>query len=94
MNNITPLNAAGTDVKRVTIKFVGGQRASETIALQPGNTAGDVLQELGLDHNFTISPDGSNTTFGRDETVYGEVEDGDVLFVTSVVDAGFCYVVA
>ncbi len=92
MTNVTILEPEQVDVKRITVKFVGGTRPSETLTIRPGNTAGDVLGQLGLDQNFTISPDGANMTFNRDEPIFGAVRDGDLLYVTSVVDAGASHV--
>ena len=76
------------DLKMVTIKFAAGLRQPETLALLPGTTSAEVLHQLGLGVDYQLSKGTPDTVFGQDENIYGAIRDGDLLFVTSRVDAG------
>ena len=60
------------------------------IEIRSGNTATDVLKYLGEDPaSFTLSRTGSaDTVFGEDEPIYPNVENGGLLFCTSIAGAG------
>lgn len=80
--------APNTNVRRVTMKFSGGERPSEVVMIQPGVTAGELLQQVGLGNGFQVSKGGVDTVFGNGEPLWPRVNDGDLLYVTSLVDAG------
>ncbi len=73
--------------KLVSIKAAGGGHTSSAF-ITPGTTAADILTRLGLTNEFQISRGTPDSVFGHDEPVYGQIRDGDLLFVTSRVDAG------
>lgn len=76
-------------MKRILIKFVGGTRQPQEVFIGPGTTAADLLIELSLDKKgFYVSKGTADTTFGIDETLYPSLKDGDLLYVSSQVDAG------
>ena len=76
-------------MKRILVKFVGGTRQPQEVFIGPGTTASDLLVELGLDRNgFYVSKGTADTTFGVDEALYPSLRDGDLLYVSSQVDAG------
>ena len=76
-------------LKRVLIKFVGGTRPPQEAFIGPGTTSSDLLMELGLDNKgFLISKGSADSTFGVDEVLYPVLQDGDLLYVSSHVDAG------
>lgn len=82
--DVTPNDA----VRRVTVKYAGSTRQSEIVAIQPGVTAGELLRQLNLGHDFQVSKGGVDTVFGQGEPLWPRVNDGDLVYVTSVVDAG------
>ena len=82
--DVTPNDA----VRHATIKYMAGQRPAENVAIQPGVTAGELLQQLGLGQGYQVSKGGVDTVFGHAEPLWPRVNDGDALYVTSVVDAG------
>lgn len=76
-------------VKTVLVKFSGGARPPQEVQVGPGTSTQDLLQHLGLyanDFNLSLGP--TDTTFGGNEVIYPKIKDGDLLFVTSRVDAG------
>ena len=76
-------------VKRILVKFVGGTRPPQEVFLGPGTTTSDLLGQLKLDRRgFFISKGTADSTFGLDEVLAPSVRDGDLLFVSSHVDAG------
>lgn len=77
-----------TGTKLVTVKFASGQRESETFLVPPGATAGEMLQRMDLGNGFQLSKGTPDTVFGQHEPLYPNIHDGDMLFVTSRVDAG------
>ena len=76
--------------KRLLVKFSGGTRPPQEIIVGPGTNASDLLEHLGMNpRDFNLSLGGSvDSIFGEDEAIYPKVNDGDLLFVTSRVDAG------
>jgi hypothetical protein len=77
------------DVKRILVKFSGGMKPPQQALVGPGTTAQDLLQHLGLSAtDYNLSSGTGDTTFGMNEGIYPNVKDGDLLFVTSRVDAG------
>ncbi len=76
--------------RRVVVKFPGGHRPPQQIHVSPGGTASQLLNHLGLDSdNYVISKGSAGTEFGADEDLYSSSSDGEWLYVTSRVDAGF-----
>jgi len=76
-------------LKRVLVKFVGGTKEPQEVFVGPGTTAADLLRELKLDTNgFFLSKGTADTMFGADEIIYPLLEDGDLVYVSSRVDAG------
>ena len=80
-----------TIVKHIAVKNVGEtNRATETLAIVPGNTAADILTKLGLQGSFLLAPhDDPLHPFKPADNVYARVEDGDLLVASAMVDAGF-----
>ena len=74
--------------KRVLIKFAGGSRQPQQALIGPGTTSYELLRHLGLSRDYALSAGTANTTFSGNEILYPLVNDGDLLFVSSLVDAG------
>lgn len=76
-------------LKRILVKFAGGTRQPQEVLIGPGTTTSDLLNELKLDRNgFFVSKGTADSTFGIDETLYPLLRDGDLVYVSSHVDAG------
>ena len=78
-----------TEAKLITVKFPSGVKEAEQLLVLPGNTAKEILKKLELDGQYQLSKGSPDTIFGIDENLYPRIEEGDLLFVTSKVDAGF-----
>ncbi len=76
-------------LKRILVKFVAGEKPPQEVFIGPGTTATDLFIELGLDKTrFVISRGTVDTTFGVDEVLYPSLQDGDLVYVSSHIDAG------
>ena len=76
-------------LKRILVKFVGGTRPPQEVFLGPGTTSRDLLAQLKLDRaGFFISKGTADSTFGIDENLYPSLRDGDLVYISSHVDAG------
>ena len=77
------------ELKRILIKFVGGEKEPVEVFIGPGTTTADLLRELNLDTNgFFVSKGTEDTTFGAGESLYPVLEDGGLVYVASQVTAG------
>ena len=76
--------------KTVAIKFVGlSNRATETLQIDVGTTAADMLTSLGLGTGFQLSDAKAQTNvFRANDNVYARVDDGAMLYCSAMVDAG------
>jgi len=82
--------ATDTMIKHIGIKFPGGNRSTETLAIVPGNTTADILAKLGLQGSFILAPhDDPEHPFRPTDNIYARVEDGALLVASAMVDAGF-----
>lgn len=88
MNNALEVIDRPAGTKLITVKFASGLRAPESHIIPPGATAAELLQQMGLGRDFQLSKGTPDTVFGQDEPLYPNIQDGDLLFVTSRVDAG------
>lgn len=76
-------------IKRVLVKYTGGTKQPQEALIGPGTTADDLLNHLGLSaQDFNLSRGTGDSIFGMKEPLYDKIIDGDLLFVTSRVDAG------
>lgn len=87
MENVATIHNGPAAGKAVTLKFLHG-RPSEVLVLQPGATSGEMLSQVGLGNGYQLSSGKDNLVFGWDEVVYGQLQDGDLVYVGSLVDAG------
>jgi hypothetical protein len=75
-------------MKFVTVKFSSGEREPQLLMILPGTTTSEVLNKLGLGTDFLLSKGTADTVFGHQEPIYPLIEDGDLLFASSRIDAG------
>jgi len=90
MKNSAHHPLANVSQRRVVVKFPGGHRPPQQIDISPGGTASHLLSHLGLNSkDYVISKGSAGTEFGANEDLYSASSDGEWLYVTSRVDAGF-----
>ncbi|MCH9808443.1 MAG: hypothetical protein K0U74_11975 [Alphaproteobacteria bacterium] len=78
-----------TSVKSIAIKFIGSNRPAETVEIEAGTSVADVLKALGLGAGFHLTdPSQPEAVFRPADNLFSRVKDGDMLAVTSVIDAG------
>ena len=76
--------------KSIAVKFVGSNRTTETVKLQPGNTTLDVMKKLKLDtDNFQLSNSKTpDIIYEKSSIIYAMVQDGDMVHCSARVIAG------
>jgi hypothetical protein len=76
--------------KMVSVKMVGSNQPTQTVAAAPGATVRDLLKKLGLDPvGYEVShASRPEAPFGQDDVLYAMVEDGDLLHCSSKIVAG------
>jgi len=57
------------------------------LTIEPGTTAKDILNQLNLS-GYILSKDSGQHTFGENENVYANVDDGEKLHAVSKTDVG------
>ena len=78
-----------SQIKRVLVKYTGGTKPPQEALIGPGTTTDDLLNHLNLSaQDFNLSRGTGDSIFGMKEPLYDKLIDGDLLFVTSRVDAG------
>jgi hypothetical protein len=73
--------------KQISIKVMGTESDPLDVILQPGQTAGEVLEGLGL-QGFILSFPNLTKFFGNEELLYPSVVDGDKLAATTKAQVG------
>lgn len=66
---------------------VAGSGQIRDIQLQPGTTAGEVLDHLSL-KNYLLSKGPNDPFFAAAETIYDKVSDGEKLYATTRAEVG------
>jgi hypothetical protein len=74
-------------VKQVAVKVSGSEAEPLDVQIQPGQTAAEVLSQLGL-QGYILSFPNSNRFFGNEEPIYSQVVDGDKLVATTPAQVG------
>jgi hypothetical protein len=75
-------------MKSLAVKVAGTNQEPLDISIQPGTTAGDILEQLNL-QGYLLSKDASaDKFFGATENVYPQVGDGEKLFATAKTEVG------
>ena len=75
-------------MKQIAIKVAGNESDPYDVYLQPGQTAGEVLEGLGLQGYRLSFPNNSTKFFGNDEVLYPSVVDGEKLEATTLTKVG------
>jgi|RhiMetdeSRZDD1v2_1073273.scaffolds.fasta_scaffold480364_2 hypothetical protein len=74
-------------MKQIAIKVAGTESDPYDIYLQPGQTAGEVLEGLNL-QGYRLSFPNSTKFFGDTEVLYPAVVDGEKLEATTLTKVG------
>ena len=74
-------------MKQIAVKVMGTDEEPRDVELQPGQTAGEVLEGLGL-QGYILSFPNSNRFFGHEEPIYASVVEGDKLVATTPAQVG------
>jgi hypothetical protein len=76
-------------LKRLLVKFVGGEKEPQEVLIGPGTTTADLLRELDLNtNNFSLGRGQADDVFGADEALYPQLDDGGLVYASSQVIAG------
>lgn len=76
------------NMKGIVVVLAGTGQAHD-LSIQPGTSARDVLNQLGL-QGYVLSKDRGEHPFGESENIYTEVDDGEKLFAAAKTDVGRC----
>ena len=66
---------------------IAGTGNIKDVKIQPGTTAGDVLQQLGL-ADYLLSKGPNEPFFAAAESIYDKVTNGEKLFASTKADVG------
>ena len=73
-------------MKRLSV-VVAGTGQIRDIQIQPGTTAGDVLNQLNL-RDYLLSKGPNDPFFANAESVYDKVSDGEKIFASTKAEVG------
>lgn len=76
-------------MKRVLVVVSGAPEESNRyeVSIEPGTTAGDVLEQLGIPR-YLLQREGSGQFFANTEELYGQVDDGAKLRAATAATVG------
>jgi hypothetical protein len=73
-------------MKKLSV-VVAGTGQIRDIEIQPGTTAGDVLNQLDL-RDYLLSKGPNDPFFANADTVYDKVKDGEKIFASTKAEVG------
>lgn len=73
-------------MKRLSV-VVAGTGQIRDVDIQPGTTAGDVLNQLGMSNDL-LSKGPNEPFFAAAESIYDKVNDGEKVFVSTKAQVG------
>jgi hypothetical protein len=73
-------------MKRLSV-VVAGTGQIRDVEIQPGTTAGDVLNQLGL-KDYLLSKGPNDPFFANAESVFDKVADGEKIFASTKAEVG------
>ena len=73
-------------MKRLSVVIAGTGQIRDT-EIQPGTTAGDILQQLSLP-DYLLSKGPNEPFFARAESVFDKVNDGEKIFASTKAEVG------
>lgn len=73
-------------MKRLSVVIAGTGQIRD-VEIQPGTTAGDVLNQLSIP-DYLLSKGPNDPFFANRETIFDKVEDGTKIFASTKADVG------
>lgn len=73
-------------MKKLSV-VVAGSGQIRDVEIEPGTTAGDILQQLGLP-DYLLSKGPNEPFFASAESVYDKVKDGEKIFASTKAEVG------
>ena len=73
-------------MKKISV-VVAGTGQIRDIEIQPGTTAGDVLNQLNL-RDYLLSKGPNDPFFANADTIYDKVEGGEKIFASTKAEVG------
>ena len=73
-------------MKRLSV-VVAGTGQIRDLEVQPGTTAGDILNQLNLE-DYLLSKGPNDPFFANGESVYDKVNDGEKIFASTRAEVG------
>ncbi len=75
--------------KRVLVKFAGTNKQPVPISVGPGVNSLELLRHFGLlGNDYEVLDKSGHKVYGDYETLYPQVRDGELIYVSPHVDAG------
>jgi hypothetical protein len=81
-----PITKENYRMKRLSV-VVAGTGQIRDVEIQPGTTAGDVLNQLGL-KDYLLSKGPNDPFFANAESVFDKVNDGEKIFASTKAEVG------
>jgi len=75
-------------MKRLSV-VVAGTGQIRDVEIQPGTTAGDIVDQLNLP-DYLLSKGPNEPFFARAESVFDKVGDGEKVFASTKAEVGVC----
>jgi hypothetical protein len=85
-SNFPNLEKENFTMKRLSV-VVAGTGQIRDVEIQPGTTAGDVLQQLSL-RDYLLSKGPNDPFFAATESIYDKVQDGEKIFCSTKAEVG------
>ena len=73
-------------MKRLSV-VVAGTGQIRDVQIEPGTTAGDILNQLDL-RDYLLSKGPNDPFFANAETIYDKVKDGEKIFASTKAEVG------
>ena len=73
-------------MKRLSVVIAGTGQIRD-LEIQPGTSAGDVLNKLGL-HDYLLSKGPNDPFFANAESVFDKVNDGEKIYASTKAEVG------
>ena len=74
-------------MKDITVVTAESNQTND-LAIQPGTTAREILEQIGLAAPYILTSGRGQEPFGGDENVYEQVADGAKLYASTPVTVG------
>jgi hypothetical protein len=86
-NHFPIFKEKGEPIMKKLSVVVAGTGQIRDIEIQPGTTAGDVLNQLGI-KDYLLSKGPNDPFFAAADSIYDKVNDGEKIFASTKADVG------